>query len=578
METEEENSCVICKYVENWEKDSGDNTLCKMQKRGIGNICHISSESRKDGLHEHIENESQIIVHDKCRTKYIKKTITLSTPKKRKANDSSDVTSSSDESEVQEFQFNFDKHCIICAKKIHIGQATSALTTDGKSSVINYLSNTNTLTVAIRDEILTKILCLADESLPKAKYHRKTCSANLRQFSEKYKNQKEQSEKIRRSMEEIFNYLDDNSENQFLLEDFVKILNDKGMYVPNSTTIWSKLKNHYQDDIVIIKKQGAPGRCFLEEKGYEMLRTHREKASNDNYHFDIIDMACKILTDDIKEHTTENINVYPPSDNMFPTIESVPKKLKYFLEKLLLNQYRKKKNSKFYETQLISLAHAIMSTMFPRLILSPLQVGVGVALHRKYGSRELIDMCHAMGFCCSYDEVRTYETSAAMQGQIEVKDKAFIQFVHDNADWNVETLDGKGTFHSLGGCEIITPASFILPKKPLPRQKSIPEMQIIEKSKVTIETYSFAPLEGMKYISTRQPSPDLNLKLSTASKINSYWMLMKFLKPNSTKGWNGYMIDLSRNNFNYKMSVINFLPFIHGPPSDYSTLYTALNQ
>lgn len=36
-----------------------------------------------------------------------------------------------------------------------------------------------------------------------------------------------------------------------------------------------------------------------------------------------------------------------------------------------------------------------------------------------------------------------------MQGEIAVKNDAFIQFVHDNADWNVETLDGKGTFHSM---------------------------------------------------------------------------------------------------------------------------------
>lgn len=106
--------------------------------------------------------------------------------------------------------------------------------------------------------------------------------------------------------------------------------------------------------------------------------------------------------------------------------------------------------------------------MFPRSILSPLHIAVGVALHRKFGSRELIDMCYAMGFCCSYNEVRNYEMSAAMQGGVEFKDGAFIQFVYDNADWNVETLDGKGTFHSLGGCEVVTPASYILPKKPFP--------------------------------------------------------------------------------------------------------------
>lgn len=116
-----------------------------------------------------------------------------------------------------------------------------------------------------------------------------------------------------------------------------------------------------------------------------------------------------------------------------------------------------------------------MSAMFPRLLLSPLHIDVGVAMHRKIGSREMVVMCHAMGFSVSYNVVRTYEISAALQGDIELKEDAFIQFVSDNADWNVETLDGKGTFHSLGGCEIITPSSYVLPKKPFPRLKSVSE-------------------------------------------------------------------------------------------------------
>lgn len=38
---------------------------------------------------------------------------------------------------------------------------------------------------------------------------------------------------------------------------------------------------------------------------------------------------------------------------------------------------------------------------------------------------------------------------SVVQGKVGVKDDTFIQFVHDKADWNVEILDGRGTFHRM---------------------------------------------------------------------------------------------------------------------------------
>lgn len=147
------------------------------------------------------------------------------------------------------------------------------------------------------------------------------------------------------------------------------------------------------------------------------------------------------------------------------------------------------KKPELYDSQITSIAHFIMSVMFTRLILSPLHVAVGVPWRRKYGSKELVQMCHAMGFSCCYNEVRNYKISAAMQREVNLQENTFIQFVHDNADWNLETLDGKGTFHSLGGCEIITPASSVLPENLFPRLKSVTEAAVTAQSKIEIKTY-----------------------------------------------------------------------------------------
>lgn len=55
-------------------------------------------------------------------------------------------------------------------------------------------------------------------------------------------------------------------------------------------------------------------------------------------------------------------------------------------------------------------------------------------------------------------------------------------------------------------------------------------------------------------------------------------MFQKYVRPTFEKGWNGYIEDLNRVDANYEMSAINFLPFIHAYPSEYCTIFTAVNQ
>uniref|UniRef100_A0ABD2WYE4 Uncharacterized protein n=1 Tax=Trichogramma kaykai TaxID=54128 RepID=A0ABD2WYE4_9HYME len=375
-------------------------------------------------------------------------------------------------------------------------------------------------------------------------------------------------------MEQIFNFIDDHKNNQFIMNDFHEVLRESNMYIPSNETILNKLHNHYQDDVIIVNKIGAPIYFCLKNKGYDILRKSHQESKEDPEHYQLIDRVVKVLFDDIKEYTTDDFTEYLASDTMFTEARNIPKKLKYFLEKLILNRYRKEKNSVHYEPSIISIAHAIMSAMFPLLIHSSLQIAVGIALHRKFGSKELVDMCHTMGFSCSYNEVRTYETSAVMQAEIQVKDDTFVQFVCDNADWNLETLDGKGTFHSLGSCEIITPASDVLPRKPFPRLKSVSEEEIATQGKIKIKNYELTPMEGIKSYDFPEPNVNLKLKFTYASKINSYWMFLKYVNPTFEKGWNGFIEDCTAINTHFEVSAINFLPFIHAYPSDYSTLYT----
>lgn len=69
-------------------------------------------------------------------------------------------------------------------------------------------------------------------------------------------------------------------------------------------------------------------------------------------------------------------------------------------------------------------------------------------------------------------------------------DDPFVQFVFDNADFNTATLTGAGTFHNLGGISIVSPATSIQPRKPLPRLKTIPsEEDTTEVGDIKVESY-----------------------------------------------------------------------------------------
>lgn len=85
-------------------------------------------------------------------------------------------------------------------------------------------------------------------------------------------------------------------------------------------------------------------------------------------------------------------------------------------------------------------------------------------LHRKFGSKKIINICNSLGFCASYKEAQLYEASSTFAAPVQIKPGTFVQFVHDNADFNINTIDGRGTFHYLGSIQIVTPKDGLLPR------------------------------------------------------------------------------------------------------------------
>jgi len=84
-------------------------------------------------------------------------------------------------------------------------------------------------------------------------------------------------------------------------------------------------------------------------------------------------------------------------------------------------------------------------------------------IHKKYASKRLIDSLYNVGLCSSYKETLRFEASIINDpANHTFSPDAYIQFIFDNADHNTCTIDGKNTFHTIGGIMVVTPTSSVI--------------------------------------------------------------------------------------------------------------------
>ncbi|KAJ8882136.1 hypothetical protein PR048_018624 [Dryococelus australis] len=130
---------------------------------------------------------------------------------------------------------------------------------------------------------------------------------------------------------------------------------------------------------------------------------------------------------------------------------------------------------------------------------------------------------------------------------------SFSQYLFDNADVNVDTLDGSNTLHAMGGIQCLTHSTTAYTDHKIKRLKIIPIAKLI---------WEFA---------------DKKHPISHAVTVlpNDFaWLLTKW-KGFNVAGWNGFMEKATSANA-YSKSRILYLPFINAPPSSCDTIHTAL--
>ena len=120
-----------------------------------------------------------------------------------------------------------------------------------------------------------------------------------------------------------------------------------------------------------------------------------------------------------------------------------------------------------------------------------------------FGSKWLVNELSQLGFSITYDEVNRYKQSVIQSESLEdviteYLPGTFTQWVADNVDHNISTLNGEGTFHGMGIIAVSTStdesASTFTPQV-IKRQKRLRVNDLVRDKGVPIIPYTSPPTE-----------------------------------------------------------------------------------
>ena len=586
METLElnENCCVIC-------RNEFQNTSDAVQvTRGIPNLIKFSQCHGDDLLTDYLNEQhcqvppGKVYVHSECRRVYVdtkrlkRNTIDTqpATPKKQKLRCS--VTS-----------FDWKINCVFCCKVVIFDSHHPDRYNDSRAA--RY--------IPLRQQILrrceergdhwaysveARLNGCIDLVAAEAVYHN-NCHTRFymnKDLAASGSNSKPKGRPEDKTMSDIFqtlcSWFDDQTE-LFTLDE----LHQKMEEISNGDSVYStkrlkqKLLETYKEHIFFAEREGRKNViCFRDTVSMiinDAWYDDRKKDSRDEARR-IVKAAAKILKSEIRD-TSYTTEFYPRSDDIAKGKEWLPNLLRMFLEDIIPSEIKQ-----------ASVGQSIMHAARPRSSLPPILFSLGVGLDHAYGSKWLVNHLAKLGFSISYNEVTRYKQSVVksintVESEIRPYPEAFTQWIADNIDHNVRTLDGKNSFHGMGiiatsipGREFLNSQMHSIPRQPLSndvssvvQNKGIQIHEYIEPNQRGLSNTSFQPLLTLQWPYT------LPNTIQTDLLWHSGWFASD--KSDPRPSWNGFMQHVTRGNHPPK-SKVYMLPVIDLKPTDENCMFSTL--
>ena len=220
---------------------------------------------------------------------------------------------------------------------------------------------------------------------------------------------------------------------------------------------------------------------------------------------------------------------------------------------------------------------------------TPLSVGLGLFLHQRTRSKEIVDMLSTLNLSCTYKKVLSIKESIVKEvtEQMENNNSVYVPssispnnrlyFAIDNTDVQVDTPDGRGQLHGTAqviyqqkDCDYVAPLTTILRKSKQAKNNqgtnnSIYDINICSAS--AIENASYPDFSGINSLE----------ELTLHNRYDITWATLTCFNHESAKDvptWAAF--NSVRNTDNISLTNYCTIPLLHGSPTDWSNLYTAL--
>lgn len=483
--------------------------------------------------------------------------------------------------------FSYKDNCLFCTqpdrysgkKKDHV--LIPVRTLDFDKSVLKHCDERNDIW---GENVRGRVMFAQDLHASDACYHQ-LCSANFRTkkgvpqifaqdeevLSKKPRVGRPENSVRAEAFAKVSEYLKLNDEEQISINDLIEkmgnFLQGTGLQPYGFTFMKEKLQENFGDEIIITEINGCPNIVTFRSTASSILNAFYRQPKSEDLEAEkmrLIEAASNLIRTDIKS-VVQDKAIYPTSLSVSSVEDCtafIPKSLQLLLNVILVGKDK--------DLKLCSLGQAIMQAARPRILIAPLQLGLAVQMHHQFSSRFLNDTLNAHGYCSSYSEVQRYERCAAVSRGLDISEffpGKWIQYVADNVDHDIRTLDGRGTFHGMGMIGAVCPKTDVA--------------SIIKRISVTGDDISSVGHINIKpFIPTGDELRDLRYECLSpqcrqGSLVDLLWKTSLTLQP-LRPGWSGYM-QLISNGCHPGPSSVMFLPMIDMNPSDMTCVNSTLH-
>ncbi|XP_065911780.1 uncharacterized protein [Dysidea avara] len=343
-----------------------------------------------------------------------------------------------------------------------------------------------------------------------------------------------------------------------------------------------KLHEHYEDFIFFADVEGrGTVLCFRNMASYIINdKWYSEKKENTEEEAErIVSAAAKIIRAEIREINYDTTS-YPTNEDVADVNkgrEWIPLHLQTFLKIVIQSELKQN-----------SIGHSIVQSARPRSVITPTLFGIGVEMDHVFGSRWLVNELSRLGFSITYDEVNRYKQSVIQSESLdnllaEYLPGAFTQWVADNVDRNVASLDGNGSLYGMGIIAVSTPKDnvpLITKSRVISRQQRVKVNELVRDKGIPILQYVIPHKQGLasvlyKSIIELQVPYTLPSELYSNLLWHSGWTFSNTTRLRAN--WSGFMQNaFSDCHVSSCKSEVLLLPIIDLSPSDDNCMYSTL--